>query len=117
MRIRYIFVFWALCICLSSCAYYNTFYNTKKFFNEAKKERERRKGDRPSSQELQKYDKTIEKASKITKFDKPGLSHGSGLGIEDSNKNKINPVATKTPILVTFEISFRKFTPVFITIA
>ena len=65
MRIRYTFVFWVLCICLSSCAYYNTFYNTKKFFNEAKKEREKRKGDRASSQELQKLDKTIEKASKI----------------------------------------------------
>lgn len=50
---------------LVSCAYFNTFYNTKKYFKEAAKEREKRRGDKPSSQEIQKYDKAIEKASKI----------------------------------------------------
>ena len=50
---------------VSSCAYFNTFYNTKKVYNEAKKEREKRIGEKPTPSELQKYDKTIEKASKI----------------------------------------------------
>ena len=50
---------------VSSCAYFNTFYNTKKVFNEAKKERKKRLSEKPSSAELQKYDKTIEKASRI----------------------------------------------------
>ncbi|MFQ5707150.1 MAG: tetratricopeptide repeat protein [bacterium] len=50
---------------LSSCAYYNTFFNTKKIYGEARKEREKRQGDKPTSKELQLYDKVIEKASKI----------------------------------------------------
>lgn len=49
----------------SSCAYYNTFYNTKKLYREAEKAREKRQGDKPTSAELQAYDKTIEKASKV----------------------------------------------------
>lgn len=53
------------CLSLSSCAYFNTFYNTKKLYNEAKKEREKRKEDKPTPQELKKYDETIKKASKI----------------------------------------------------
>lgn len=46
-------------------AYFNTFYNTRKLFNEARREREKRKQDKPTSVELKKYDQTIEKASKI----------------------------------------------------
>ncbi|MFQ5824984.1 MAG: tetratricopeptide repeat protein [bacterium] len=65
MNLRCTFIFCIVCIILSSCAYFNTFYNTKKLYNEAKKEREKRKGDKPSPQELKKYDDTIKKASKI----------------------------------------------------
>lgn len=51
---------------LTSCgAYFNTFHNTKKYFNEAKKEREKRQGDTPTQNEMTKYNQTIEKASKI----------------------------------------------------
>lgn len=50
---------------LGSCAYFNTFHNTKKLYSEAKKARKERRGDRPSAQEIKKYDETIEKASKI----------------------------------------------------
>jgi TolA-binding protein len=50
---------------IPSCAYFNTFYNTKKLYREALKAREKRKGDRPTSAEIQAYDKTIEKASKV----------------------------------------------------
>jgi TolA-binding protein len=65
MKLRIIFVFFLFWFSFSSCAYYNTFYNTKKLFKEANKEREKRQGDKPTSREIQKYDKTIEKASKI----------------------------------------------------
>lgn len=62
----------------TECAYYNTFFNAKKYFNEAEKERTKRlenikkkgQGDqqninRPTSNELKNYDKSIEKASKV----------------------------------------------------
>lgn len=65
MKFRFSLIFCLVYFCLSSCAYFNTFHNTKKFFNEAKKEREKRQGLKPSSKEIQKYNKTIEKASKI----------------------------------------------------
>ncbi len=48
-----------------SCAYYNTFYNTKKHFREGLLENKKRVGDKPTSQEVQKFDLAIEKASKI----------------------------------------------------
>ena len=50
---------------LQGCVYFNTYYNTKKFYKEALEEHKRRKEDKPSSAEIQKLDKTIEKASKI----------------------------------------------------
>lgn len=63
----------------TGCAYYNTFFNAKKFFAEAEKERikrldkEKKKTDpsnkknidQPSSSELKKYDEAIKKASKV----------------------------------------------------
>ncbi|RMF59293.1 MAG: hypothetical protein D6743_16550 [Calditrichaeota bacterium] len=49
----------------SSCAYYNTFYNTKKLYRDAVKAYEGRKGERPTAQEIRAYDQTIAKASKI----------------------------------------------------
>jgi len=54
-----------LMLLFSNCAYYNTFYNAKKAFKEAEKERARRRTDDPTSTEIQKYDKAIEKASKV----------------------------------------------------
>jgi len=78
---------------LFGCAYYNTFYNAKKFYREASKEREKRlksqtqkkksgsRGrsrtaeaaarydlDRPGTQEMQSYAKAIERASAVLKF-------------------------------------------------
>lgn len=64
---------------LTGCAYYNTFYNAEQFFKKAEKEREKRLEDmkknanknlnrdysKPSGNELQSYDKAIEKASKV----------------------------------------------------
>ncbi|MDQ7064850.1 MAG: tetratricopeptide repeat protein [candidate division KSB1 bacterium] len=50
---------------LNGCAYYNTFYNTKKYFKEALEEHKKRRGDKPSSVEKQKFDKTIKQASKV----------------------------------------------------
>lgn len=50
---------------VSSCAYFNTFHNTKKLFKEARKEREKRQDDQPTAAEVKFYDQTIEKASKI----------------------------------------------------
>ncbi|MCR4440140.1 MAG: tetratricopeptide repeat protein [bacterium] len=50
---------------ISSCAYYNTFYNAEQAFKAAERERKNRKGDTPTSQETSSYNKAIEKASKI----------------------------------------------------
>jgi len=60
-----------------SCAYYNTFFNAKKFFKEAEDERKKqiakqatqaKKGTGVSSTVKQKYAKAIEKASKLLEF-------------------------------------------------
>ncbi|MDZ7335572.1 MAG: tetratricopeptide repeat protein [candidate division KSB1 bacterium] len=69
---------------VSSCAYYNTFFNAKRYYNDAEKQRLKRLEDmtkrrgssqqrsanpnKPSSLELQNYDKSIEKASKVLEF-------------------------------------------------
>ncbi len=65
MNQRRLAVIVILSLSVFSCAYFNTFHNTKKYFNEARKEREKRPGDVPSSAEVAKYNQTIEKASKI----------------------------------------------------
>ena len=78
---------------LPGCAYFNTYYNAKKFFNEASKQRKERlktqvvelspeereqlkkqglpstvETSKPSTQEMQSYQKAIEKASKVLEF-------------------------------------------------
>jgi tetratricopeptide (TPR) repeat protein len=57
----------ALLIVQGCGGYYNTFYNTKKVYKEALEEQKRRSStdNRPGSGEIQKYDKAIEKASKL----------------------------------------------------
>ncbi len=65
MNLRLLFIYIIILLFSTSCAYYNTFHNTKKIYKEAKKEREKRKGEKPSSAEIKQYDLTIEKASKI----------------------------------------------------
>ncbi|MDZ7291109.1 MAG: tetratricopeptide repeat protein [candidate division KSB1 bacterium] len=54
-------------IAVQGCGgYYNTFYNTKKVYKEALDEQKRRVGDnKPGAVEIQKYDKAVEKASKL----------------------------------------------------
>ncbi|MBN2357522.1 tetratricopeptide repeat protein, partial [candidate division KSB1 bacterium] len=78
----------------AGCAYYNTFYNAKKFYKEAENERKKRQrtqvvqlspeemlqqqkqglvtssldGDKPSSAEMQNYQRAIEKASSVLEF-------------------------------------------------
>ncbi len=53
---------------LQSCAYYNTYYNTQKYYKEALAEHKKRTGEQPTSQERQKFDKTIKQASKVLQF-------------------------------------------------
>lgn len=65
MKFRFIVFTLAALFVLQGCAYFNTYYNTKKLYKEAMEENKRRRDDRPSPSEIQKYDKTIEKASKI----------------------------------------------------
>ncbi|MBN1542165.1 tetratricopeptide repeat protein [candidate division KSB1 bacterium] len=77
----------------SGCAYYNTFYNAKKFYAEADKERKKRMrtqivelspeekerlkragqynsldNSRPTGEEMQNYQRAIEKASRVLEF-------------------------------------------------
>lgn len=79
-----IFVFIILLTLSASCAYYNTFFNAKKYFSDAEKERGKRLEqikkreqtsktrqsnlDKPNASELKKYDQSIEKASKVLEF-------------------------------------------------
>lgn len=73
VSISWRFSFWqiaalaAMIFALHGCgAYFNTFYNTKKLYKEALEEQKRRGADnKPTSTEIQKYDKAIEKASKL----------------------------------------------------
>ena len=79
MKRKYLNIFWISGLLLLTCAYYNTFYNAEQFFKKAEKEREKRIEDykknknirsdvdpeRLSGNELQNYDKAIEKASKV----------------------------------------------------
>lgn len=71
-------IFLVILLSLSGCAYYNTFFNAKKYFNDAEKDREKRIEDikkkkqdsnidinKPSSSELKNYNDSIEKASKV----------------------------------------------------
>ncbi len=76
-----IFILFIFLNIISSCAYYNTFFNAEKYFSEAEKERLKREEqtkkrdqssqsrreslDKPSASELKKYDQSIEKASKV----------------------------------------------------
>ncbi len=68
MKLRFALVVLAALFALQGCAYFNTYYNTKKLYKEALEENKRRKDEKPTSSEIQKYDKTIEKASKILQF-------------------------------------------------
>ncbi len=52
----------------SSCAYYNTFYNAQKKFNQAQKTHERTGLDEPSRSANPIYDDAIKKASKVLTF-------------------------------------------------
>lgn len=65
MKFRFIIFTLAALFMLQGCAYFNTYYNTKKLYKEALEENKRRRDEKPTSTEIQKYDKTIEKASKI----------------------------------------------------
>lgn len=54
---------------LNSCAYYNTFYNTKKYFAEAKKSLEKQENtERLPSNVRNNFDKTVKQASKVLQF-------------------------------------------------
>ncbi len=92
MRIKSIYIL-VPALLFSGCAYYNTFYNAKKFYNQASKERQKRarsqiveaspeekelmkkqgistesEADRASGTEMQNYQKAIEKASSLLEF-------------------------------------------------
>ncbi|MEE4311719.1 MAG: tetratricopeptide repeat protein [candidate division KSB1 bacterium] len=58
-----------LLLLFSGCAYYNTFFNAKKFFSEAEKAREKRTRDGTISADAkEKYSKAIGKASRLLEF-------------------------------------------------
>jgi len=52
-------------IMLSSCAYYNTFYNAEQYFAEAQKVTHENQLDQVSKEELTLYSKAIEKSKKL----------------------------------------------------
>ena len=50
---------------LTSCAYYNTFYNAEQYFEEAEKLRLEKDGEMIPISAMDKYGKTIEKSKKV----------------------------------------------------
>lgn len=60
---KYILIF-ILIILLLGCAYYNTFYNAKKFFEQARSQKVGRDG-KPTADAIQKYNKAIKKCGII----------------------------------------------------
>ena len=89
----YIITLTSLFSLFTGCAYYNTFYNAKKFYNKASEERKKRlrtqvvelspeeqqklrktgdysnlQGNKASTTEMQDYQKSIEKASSVLEF-------------------------------------------------
>ncbi|MCG3155034.1 MAG: Outer membrane protein assembly factor BamD [bacterium] len=67
MKIRFLLAAGVCLFNFAGCAYFNTYYNTKRLYKEAIEEYKRRPitADKPTSTEIQKLDKTIEKGSKI----------------------------------------------------
>ncbi len=67
MKIRFLLAAGVCLFSFAGCAYFNTYYNTKRLYKEAIEEYKRRPvtADKPTSTEIQKLDKTIEKGSKI----------------------------------------------------
>ncbi|KAA3616532.1 MAG: hypothetical protein DWQ05_12440 [Calditrichaeota bacterium] len=59
----------SLLIGLNSCAYYNTFYNTKKYFNDAMKTlKNEEETEKVSSNVRNEFNKTVKQASKVLQF-------------------------------------------------
>ena len=46
---------------IGSCAYFNTFYNAKKYFREAEKIRQEKEGESVPISAMDKYGKTMDK--------------------------------------------------------
>lgn len=68
MKSFFLLAAFAVIVSFQGCAYFNTYYNTKKLYKEALDEHKRRPVtalDKPTPSEIQKLDKTIEKGSKI----------------------------------------------------
>lgn len=67
MKIRFLLAAGVCLFHFAGCAYFNTYYNTKRLYKEAIEEYKRRPitADKPTTTEIQKLDKTIEKGSKI----------------------------------------------------
>lgn len=65
LAFRQIFPIILISISFTSCAYFNTYYNTKKYYKEALEENRKRTTERPSASERQKFDQTISQASKV----------------------------------------------------
>ncbi len=92
-KLLYIFTLVLLVLLTTDCAYYNTFYNAKKFYREAEKERKKREKtqvvelspeeeaqlkksgrsaqdtkSRASQQEMQNYQQAIERSSRVLEY-------------------------------------------------
>ena len=63
---------------LSSCAYYNTFYNAQKKFNEGRKIQKKAGSDEPNTSANKHYDDAIKKASKVLTF------HSNSKWVDDA---------------------------------
>ena len=58
-------VFLILILCSLSCAYFNTFYNAKQYFDEAEKIRLEKDGETIPITAMDKYGKTIKKCQTV----------------------------------------------------
>ena len=68
MKSRIRFVFISLLFLMSQCAYFNTFYNAKRYYKLAYHETLRNRTDRLTASEKTNYGKAIEKANKLIRL-------------------------------------------------
>jgi len=74
---------WVVCLLagfLTGCAYFNTFYHARRFYNKAEQVQRDSKSDKLAPEAVRNYDKAIEKAGKVI------FEHGGGwkAGIDDA---------------------------------
>ena len=68
MKRSYLLFIGLLVLSIFGCAYFNTYYNAKRYYNKAYHETVRNRTGKPSSKEKTNYEKAIEKSLKLIQY-------------------------------------------------